>query len=279
MTLDDIIKIVEAPMADVKIRMDEIVNNVEEETTRSWMKYFLENKGHMLRPALIFLSYFCYKKSFNTKKEEEEKELDNLKMMAIAFEFLHTASLIHDDVIDEGVVRRGRKTINTIMGNKRAILIGNVFYLEAFRIAGALPDTIYFNSMINTSKNMCFGEIIAMENGSCLLDIEKYLNITEKKTAMLIAMCCREGARFARASQFEIDIMGEIGLLFGILYQLRDDIGDGDVYIENLSELKDLSEECYAKLNTILRERQAKSVYSNAIYKLGELLRVYSNAN
>lgn len=270
MTYEDILELVKIPISDVRKLLDEIVMEIEEPETRKWMEYFFESKGHGLRPVLTFLSYYSIRQNPN------EQEYSNLLKMAGAFELLHSASLIHDDVIDEGDIRRGKATINKSFSSKAAILIGNIFYLEAFKLILTLPENVYFKEMMHVSENMCFGEIVQLSKVGVKLETEEYIKVIKRKTAELISMCMRAGARLAGADRADIDRMSENGLKFGIMYQLRDDIKDQDVNIKDKTEISSLIKKYYYNNEKDIKSCE-ENPYNEAIHALSEILKLFDN--
>ncbi|MBC8061460.1 MAG: polyprenyl synthetase family protein [Clostridiaceae bacterium] len=252
MTFEEVLDLIRDELGEVTTYIDEILENIDEEKTGNYMRYFINSKGHRLRPMLVVLSYKCFKK---------EHDLNLIKLSTV-LELLHTASLIHDDVIDEAEERRGQKSLNNIKGNKNSILIGNVFYLEAFRLAAEFPSLLYFKNMVKTSMEMCFGEIIQSESINTLLNSDLYLDIIRRKTAMLISTSCSEGARLAGATEEQIKLMGDIGLILGFLYQIKDDSKDFDVALEDNVNIQKLN----LKFNKDFLESFNK-VHGNNIYK------------
>ncbi|MBC7867975.1 MAG: polyprenyl synthetase family protein, partial [Gloeobacteraceae cyanobacterium ES-bin-316] len=207
MALENIQNLLENSLEEVEALLEALLEEIEEVETRKWMQYFMQSKGHRLRPILVLLSYKCFRPL--------EKEPVELIKLAAAVELLHTASLIHDDVIDEEQIRRSQDSLNSLKGNKVSILIGNVFYLKAFELASQLPHEEYFLSMVKTSMEMCFGEIIQSEKLEEFLDEASYLNIIERKTAKLMAFCCESGALLAGAGEEQVSQMAELGLSLG----------------------------------------------------------------
>ena len=143
--------------------------------------------------------------------------------LASAVEAIHLASLLHDDVIDESSLRRGKKSINALYGDKMAIMLGDIIFAKALKwlvqydkLAGiALADTIYMLSM---------GEMEDVKLSTQMnLDKDKYLSMIYKKTSVLIEMACRESARLAG---FDSEKYAKYGKNLGLVFQIIDDILD-----------------------------------------------------
>lgn len=262
MTIQKVMDLIKDELGEIDSYINEILENISEEKTGNYMRYFMNGKGHRLRPMLVVLSYKCFKKEHDT----------NLIKLSTILELLHTASLIHDDVIDESEERRGQKSLNNIKGNKNSILIGNVFYLEAFRLAAEFPSLIYFENMVKTSMEMCFGEVIQSESIDVLLDSNLYLDIIQRKTAMLISISCSEGARLAGATEDQIKLMGEIGLIIGFLYQIKDDSKDWDVELEDTVNIQELNMEFNKNFLEKFSEIHGDSIYKEAILSIEKII-------
>lgn len=245
MALEHIQKLIESPMAEVEALLSALVLEVENPHTRKWMLYFMEKKGHRLRPLLTLLAFGAVGMNEIFNKQ--------VISMAVCTELLHSASLIHDDVIDEETTRRDQPALNQHVGNKPAVLIGNIFYLKAFELSSAFPVLDYFNEMMKTSMNMCVGEIVQNDFSDELLTSEVYESIIEKKTANLMALCTFSGAKFAGATELQMSCMREMGLQIGYLYQIRDDLKDGDVHLLEGVSLSELSALHHQKFETACR--------------------------
>jgi len=185
------------------------------------MRFVVKRKGKQVRPLFIFLSAkIC-------------GEIGEMSYHAASLiEMLHTASLIHDDVVDDSMQRRGFFSLNALWGNKVAVLIGD--YMLAKGLLLSLKNEAYNLLQIssNAIKEMSEGELLQIEKAR-RLDIkeEVYYEIIRKKTASLIAAACALGAASVGASEEEVKRMHLLGEKIGIAFQIRDDLfdfGDGD---------------------------------------------------
>lgn len=245
MTLEEIQLITRREIQSVELLIQSTLDKVENSEAQKWMRYFCSKGGHRLRPMLTVLAYRVFTES------ESKTEYEKLIKLATVLELLHSASLIHDDVIDMEEERREQVALQNLVGNKNAILIGNIFYLKAFEIASTLPNLTYFNEMISTSMAMCFGEInqsMRLGEGNTLTS-DEYVEVVQNKTGQLISSCCYSGALLSGASKINCDLLGELGLILGTLYQMRDDLKDCDaniskevnvqkLYLERVCEFK-----------------------------------------
>ncbi|TAJ11236.1 polyprenyl synthetase family protein [Marinilabiliaceae bacterium JC017] len=178
--------------------------------------YLLRRKGKQMRPMLVFLSA-----KINGKIDEPTY------IAATLIELLHTATLIHDDVVDETYQRRGYFSINALWKSKVAVLVGD-FFLSKGLLTALDNDQIGVLKIVSHAvKEMSEGELLQIEK-SRKLDIteEVYFDIITKKTATLIAACTQAGAYSVNASEEAINTMKEFGQNLGIAFQIKDDLFD-----------------------------------------------------
>jgi octaprenyl-diphosphate synthase len=179
-------------------------------------KYLLRQKGKKIRPILVLLSArLCGGINKRTY------------IGATLVEMLHTATLIHDDVVDEAKTRRGFPSINAVWKNKIAVLMGD--YLLSRGLLHALDNNEY-NFLAITSravKRMSEGELLQIQkNRKLAVDEETYFKIISDKTASLITACCEIGASSATGNTDNVKQLSEFGENIGIAFQLRDDLLD-----------------------------------------------------
>lgn len=208
---------------------------------RAHLAYVSSKPGHMLRPLVALISFGAVS-NLNYSNLSDQK-LDQITSIAAALELLHTASLVHDDVIDETTTRRTQPTLNAFLGNTEAVLVGNLFYLNAFRLMLKLEDAWYLNVLIETAEAMCVGEILQSEKKDRLISAAEYLEIVEKKTGALISAAAKLAAKLAGASEEEIAQYESLALCLGTLYQLKDDLQDEDLKNLEGSTLPELIEQ------------------------------------
>ncbi|MDR2927873.1 MAG: polyprenyl synthetase family protein [Cytophagaceae bacterium] len=178
--------------------------------------HVLRSKGKQMRPTLVFLSA-----KLNGKTSEATY------VAASMIELLHTATLVHDDVVDETYQRRGVFSINTLWGSKMAVLAGDYFLSTGLMIAlkSNQPDIL---EIVSTAvREMSEGELTQLEKSRRLNITEDiYLEIIRKKTATFIAACTKSGAYSAGADNEHIDRMHRFGEYLGMAFQIRDDLLD-----------------------------------------------------
>jgi len=178
--------------------------------------YVIRSKGKQLRPMLVFLS---------AKLNGEINE--NTYVAASLIELLHTATLIHDDVVDETYRRRGFFSINTLWRSKMAVLTGDYFLSSGLMVALKYKQIGILEVISSAVREMSEGELIQIEK-SRRLDITEdvYYEIIRKKTATLIAACTKSGAYSVEATDEQLEKMHKFGENLGMAFQIRDDLLD-----------------------------------------------------
>jgi octaprenyl-diphosphate synthase len=179
-------------------------------------RYTLKHKGKQLRPLFVFLSAKCF------------GEVNESTFRAATFiELLHSATLIHDDVVDDAAERRGFASINALYKNKIAVLAGDYLLSKGMMIALENRDYQMLDMISETVNNMSEGEIFQLEKAKKFdISEDDYYQIIEKKTASLIASCCAIGAVSTGAPPEQAQAMRQFGINAGIAFQIRDDIFD-----------------------------------------------------
>ena len=175
-----------------------------------------KQRGKQMRPMMVLL----FGKMFG--------EITNSTYSAaLALELLPTASLVHDDVVDDSMQRRGQASVNAIYNNKLAVLVGDYLLSTALVFTGRCGDPRITNIIGALGQTLSDGEIFQMfHSHEKLVSEEVYLEIIRKKTASLFSSCAEIGALSAGASQEDIDRARQIGEYIGICFQIRDDIFD-----------------------------------------------------
>jgi octaprenyl-diphosphate synthase len=178
--------------------------------------YILRQKGKRIRPTLVLLS---------AKLVGEINEATY--HAATLAELLHTATLIHDDVVDESDMRRGFPSINAIWGNKVAVLMGDFFLAQGLLISLRHKEYDFLHITSDAVKRMSEGELLEIQSSrSNLIDEEVYFRIISDKTASLISACCELGAASVTDDEFLRMKLKNYGENIGVAFQLRDDLLD-----------------------------------------------------
>lgn len=180
------------------------------------MHYIIKRKGKQMRPMFVFLSA----KAFG-------KTTDSTYRAAAMIELLHTATLVHDDVVDDSNKRRGFFSINAIWKNKIAVLVGDYLLSKGLLLAVENEEFELLKIMSSSVKEMSEGELLQIEKTRKLDITEKvYYDIIRQKTATLIASCCASGANSVGMNATTIEKMRLFGEYTGIAFQIKDDLFD-----------------------------------------------------
>ena len=182
------------------------------------LNHLLQKKGKLVRPTLVFLSASLFGKV-------NQKVYD----VALALELLHTASLVHDDVVDESDRRRGQASVNALMTNQIAVLVGDFVLSRALHHAAQTGDAKVVDVVANLGETLADGELLQLAN----LDTEKldeasYYMVIRKKTSSLFAVAAQLGVLVSGGSEEQAERMRRFGHLVGTCFQLKDDIFDYD---------------------------------------------------
>jgi len=147
--------------------------------------------------------------------------------LAAVIEFIHTATLLHDDVVDESDLRRGRKTANAVWGNAASVLVGDFLYSRAFQMMVELDRMRVMRILADTTNRIAEGEVLQLLNiGNPDTDETAYLNVIERKTAVLFAAATRLGAVVAELPSEQEEALAKYGLDLGFAFQIADDVLD-----------------------------------------------------
>ncbi len=186
---------------------------------QTMLDYIFDTRGKGIRPLLVLLSAGMH----NGGKQLPEQSY----LAAMLIEMVHTASLVHDDVIDEADLRRGQPSVNAIWSSKRSVIIGDYILAKSFTVgmqSGSYELVGYITECINA---LCEGELIQSEqNGLQEMTRGIYLDIISKKTAALIGASCGAGAMSVGAADDTVAAMRQFGNDIGMAFQIKDDILD-----------------------------------------------------
>ncbi len=233
--LNNIITPIAAELAQFEVFFEQTMK-AETEPMDSIMHYVQESRGKRLRPILVLLSAKLF------------GEVNDRTLRAATFvEMMHSATLIHDDVVDDADQRRGKASVKAQFGNHSAVLAGDYLLAKAILLLSNLKDIDILNEMLRTAAAMSEGELL--QNATRSLSPSKgrgkeveayrnrpfdklrdlnYLDIITRKTATLLRSCCVAGALSVKASPKQVQQIADFGLNFGILFQLRDDMLDDE---------------------------------------------------
>ncbi len=180
-------------------------------------KYLVNSGGKRIRPALTIL----FSKLFGYKYGARHINL------SACIELIHMASLLHDDVVDESDLRRGKKTANKIWGNKASVLVGDFIFTKAFQIMVEDQDLKVLKILSNASKSLAQGEVLQLSLKNNLdIDADKYFKVIEDKTAKLFSSSAMVGGIISKCPEKIITKLDNFGKNIGIAFQLLDDALD-----------------------------------------------------
>ncbi len=179
-------------------------------------RYIIKRKGKQMRPLFVFLSAGLH-----------SAPNDHTQRAAALIELLHTATLVHDDVVDDSNLRRGFFSINALWKNKAAVLVGDFLLSKGLLLALESKEYDLLEIVSYATKQMSEGELLQIEKARRLdIDESVYFDVIKMKTASLIASCCAAGAASVGASENEVLLMRTFGEYVGVAFQIRDDLFD-----------------------------------------------------
>ncbi len=271
--------LVEAKLREVEEELDRRTRS-EVATISLIGEYLVDGGGKRIRPALLLLAsrLLGYEGGVDVK-------------YAAVLELIHTATLVHDDIIDGADTRRGRTSVNRRWGNELTVLFGDYLYMKGMKVALEEGDVRVLDLLADVTLAMTEGEILGAERrGSLDLTIDDYLEVVRRKTALLFAAACRIPAFLVPSADVHVEALWGFGLALGTAFQLQDDLLDytaseedlGKPVLSDLREgkltlplilsLPDATPEERAAVGTVMRERGFVSVPVSAILGLVERL-------
>ncbi len=208
-------QLVENELALVEERLRQVVETAGPEINEVG-DYIFNGTGKRIRPALFLIAAY-----------RSEKDLLSLVDAAAALELMHTASLLHDDVIDQASTRRGKDAVHIRWSNKISVLSGDYLLSQAFQMLVDYEDWRLMNIVVNIVKNMAEGEVEQAFASQTDPDLEaRYFKWIGKKSASFFAGCCRAGSLLGGDDYQEQSLWSEYGYNLGIAFQLVDDLLD-----------------------------------------------------
>ena len=184
-------------------------------------EYIIGAGGKRLRPTLLLLAARA------TGGKAEASFAGEAQQLAAVVEFIHTATLLHDDVVDESDLRRGRRTANAVWGNAASVLVGDFLYSRSFQLMVELDRMPVMRLLADTTNAIAEGEVLQLLHvRNPDTDEAAYLRVIERKTAVLFAAATRLGAMLAGADAATCDALHDYGLNLGYAFQIADDVLD-----------------------------------------------------
>ena len=202
--------------ADLDAAAERVLISLADPVARN-VVYLITAGGKRLRPALTLLCGAC------GSSPNRAALIDT----ATAVELIHTATLIHDDIIDQSLVRRSQPSFHARWGTERAVLMGDYLYATAFSLLARLDQPAVMQVMAQVCQELCRGELREVEARFRLdLTEAEYFDIIRDKTASLVAGCCHSGAILGGADATTVQRLTDFGLKFGMAFQIIDDCLD-----------------------------------------------------
>tara|TARA_B100000212_G_scaffold339869_1_gene319154 strand:+ start:2766 stop:3710 length:945 start_codon:yes stop_codon:yes gene_type:complete len=221
-------------LAEVKLNMENITDSHEEDI-QEINDYIFQSSGKFIRSKLIFI--------YGTFLEVDRKDLVELSS---ATELIHLSTLIHDDIIDDAPIRRGKKTIFKKWGVTKALLYGDYLYTKTFSSLNSLQNQKIASILIQCAEKLIEGEFKQLKNiGNLNVSISDYQIVINNKTAVLFSGILESIAIYAKLEKHQVMILKELGQEFGYAFQLNDDLSDFVNAESGKKTFKDLSENKY----------------------------------
>lgn len=232
-------------------------------------EYLRSGGGKRLRPALVLLAAKLFG---NGAPNPSAVRLGSV------VEMIHTATLVHDDIIDEAKTRRGRPAANTQWGNSRSVLAGDWLYMQAFKVTLQERDLRVIDLLIDLTQKMVEGELLQIEKLGRCVSVDEYLDLIFRKTACLFSVCMRLGSIIGKATPEQEQRLGDYGFNLGMAFQIVDDVLDltasedvlgkpvasdlreGKTTLAVIAALEKCTRAERAVIETVLRERAFCSV-------------------
>jgi len=180
------------------------------------MEHVVKAGGKRLRPALVILSGLL-----------GDADRDELFNIAMGIEFIHTATLVHDDLIDNSPTRRGIRTIHEALGPNPAIIIGDYYFAKGANLLSEIGEPAIDRAISNAVMTICMGELLQMASRrSYDQSLDDYHSKIERKTATLLSTCCYTGALAGHLDGDAVETLRQYGHLLGMAFQIADDVLD-----------------------------------------------------
>ena len=225
---------------DLQILRNELVDLEKEMTKRAktsvplineLSEHIIKSGGKRLRPIILML----------LSKMTSTDDSPYMIKAAVILEFIHAATLLHDDVVDMSEIRHSQDTANTIWGNKGAVLVGDFLYSRAFEMIVEIDNPKIYQILAHTTNTIAQGEVMQLMNIENVdISEESYMEIIYRKTAILFEASAKIGGVLSNINDSSVEDLGAYGKNFGIAYQLRNDyldyFGDSSLTGKNIAE-------------------------------------------
>jgi octaprenyl-diphosphate synthase len=240
-------------------------------------EYLRGGGGKRIRPALLLLAAKLF-----------DYQGGGAVRLGAVVEIIHTATLVHDDIIDEAKTRRGRPAANTQWGNSKCVLAGDWLYMQAFKIAVQARNFRILDALIELTQQMVEGELLQIEKLGKLITLDEHFDLIFRKTACLFSVCMRLGAILGGATAEQENTLAQYGHDLGMAFQIVDDVLDltasedvlgkpvasdlreGKVTMAVIHAIERCTPQERIKIETILRDRAFNNVTHAQILEILE---------
>lgn len=227
-TIDDILRPLDKAMSMVNQHINDSLKS-EVALINLISQHIIHSGGKRLRPVALLLSAGAAEPDLFEQDvfNEIHQTGHNCIKLASVIEFIHTATLLHDDVVDESNMRRGKQTANDVFGNSASVLSGDFLYSRAFQVMTSTKNLEIIEILCNTTNRIAEGEVLQLLNiQNTEITEEEYFNTIEAKTAVLFEAACELGAIAISANKPSVSALKSYGYHLGMAFQLIDDILD-----------------------------------------------------
>lgn len=232
MTIEDVFTLIKGDMEQVNSLIQSSLYS-EVVLINQISQYIINSGGKRLRPILVLLSA----NAFSSNSSETSKKRDHHITLAAVIEFIHTATLLHDDVVDESELRRGKDTANELFGNAASVLVGDFLYSRAFEMMVGIGSMKVMEILSHSTNTIAEGEVLQLLNCNDASTTEaRYLEVIHFKTAKLFESASQLGAVVMGQDEEVEQAMANYGMHLGTAFQLIDDVLDYSASSEDMGK-------------------------------------------
>lgn len=232
MTIEDVFKLIKSDMDQVNHLIQSSLYS-EVVLINQVSQYIINSGGKRLRPILVLLSA----NAFSYGKESDSQDSNDHITLAAVIEFIHTATLLHDDVVDESELRRGKDTANELWGNAASVLVGDFLYSRAFEMMVGVGSMKVMDILSHSTNTIAEGEVLQLLNcNDASTTEERYLEVIHYKTAKLFESASQLGAVISNQDEAKEQAMTKFGMHLGTAFQLIDDVLDYSASSEEMGK-------------------------------------------
>ncbi len=202
-------------------------------------QYIIHSGGKRLRPILVLLSHLAinHDNHLELEKNEQKRRHQNAIKLAAVIEFIHTATLLHDDVVDESSMRRGNESANELWGNAASVLVGDFLYSRAFEIMVSIRNMKVMEILSHSTNTIAEGEVLQLLNcHDASTTEERYMDVIHCKTAKLFESASQLGAVIHHQDDKTEQAMAKYGMHLGTAFQIIDDVLDYSAQAEQMGK-------------------------------------------